>query len=249
VIYVLSDDAALWSFDPITYDFALVGDFMCNNMNDTFSMGVDRNGIAWVMFQGQDIYTIDVNNPANCVDPGYNPGQLGFGLFGMAFVSEGENNPCDQLYVNSYSGGLGFQEGPDIGRLGTMDPDTLLMSEIGLTDFDGAELTGTGDGRLFAFAGVGPAKLTEFDKTDASVIEQLPLDTLELTNAFAFAFFGGDFYFFTESPNIFTSQVTHLDWDDSDMDGEQQLEIVVADAPIRIVGAGVSTCVPVVEPM
>lgn len=248
VIYVLSDNAELWSFDPLTYQFAFVDSFQCGNELGTFSMGVDRNGIAWVMFQSQDLYTIDVNNAGVCNDPGYNPGQMGFGLFGMAFVSESEENPCDQLYGNTYSGGFGFQEGPDFGTLGSLDPDTLLISTIGSTDYDGAELTGTGDGRLFAFGGVNPAKLIEFDKTDASEISVLPLGALELTNAFAFAFYGGDFYMFTESNGGFVSQVTHLDYDDSDNNGMQDLEVVVDDAPIRIVGAGVSTCVPTIDP-
>jgi hypothetical protein len=242
VIYVLSDNAELWSFDPVELEFTLVGAFACDALTATFSMGVDRNAIAWVMFQTADIYTIDINEPGLCVDPGYIPGQMGFDLYGMAFVSEGEDNPCDQLYALRYSGGIGFQEGPDIGALGTVDPDDLALTELGLTDYDGGELTGTGDGRLFAFAGAAPAKLVHFDKDDGSVIDILPLDTLELTNAFAFAFFGGDFYFFTEGGFGLTSQVTYLDYD-----GDESLD-VVAEAPIRIVGAGVSTCAPIIPP-
>jgi hypothetical protein len=65
------------------------------------------------------------------------------------------------------------------------------------------------------------------------------------TNAFAFSFFAGDFYFFTEANGI-VSKVTHLDYDDSDNDGMQELTTVVPMAPIRIVGAGVSTCAPFV---
>jgi len=248
VIYVLSDDAELWSYDPLTNSFAFVGGFQCNFEAGTFSMGVDRNGIAWVMFQSGDLYTLDVNNPNICVDPGYVPGGNGFQLFGMAFVSESVDNPCDRLYGNTYSGGFGFQEGPNFGTLGSLDPDTLTMSAIGFTDYDGAELTGTGDGRLFEFAGVNPAKLVELDKTDASVIDILPLGSLELTNAFAFAFFGGDFYMFTENDSLVASQVTHLDYDDDDMSGMQELEVIESDAPIRIVGAGVSTCVPIINP-
>lgn len=244
LIYVLSDDAELWSYDPVTNVFAFVDALACNLLGQTFSMGVDRNGIAWVMFQDQDIFTVDVNNPAVCMDPGYNPGQLGFELFGMAFVSESATNPCDQLYAQSYSGGIGFQEGPDIGRLGTLDPDTLAMSEIGFDDYDGGELTGTGDGHLYLFAGVNPAKIIELDKSDASVISILPLDSVELTNAFAFASFAGDFYLFTEGANPALSQVTLLDYDDSDNNGMQDLSVIVPQAPIRIVGAGVSTCAP-----
>jgi hypothetical protein len=247
LIYVLSDDSQLWSFDPVTEMFAMITDFNCFGKNDTFSMAVDRKGLAWVMFQSADIYTIDVNNPMNCDDPGYNPGQMGFDLFGMAFVSEDAFNPCDQLYGHSYSGGIGFQEGPNLGNLGTVDPATLLMSTLGDTNYDGAELTGTGDGRLFAFGGVNPAKLIEFDKTDATVLSTLPLPGLELTNAFAFAFHSGDFYFFTEGDvNVFASEVNHIDYDDSDNNGMQDLTEIVDAAPIRVVGAGVSTCAPLV---
>jgi hypothetical protein len=241
VIYVLSDNAELWSFDPDSLEFELVGGFVCSGMVSTFSMGVDRNAVAWVMFQSGDIFNIDINAPAACVDPGYTPGQLGFGLYGMAFVSEGEDNPCDQLYAQQFNGNFG-QEGPGIGQLGTVDPDDLTLSVVGPDDFDGGELTGTGDGRLFMFAGASPAKLVELDKSDASVISVFELGDLELTNAFAFSFFAGDFYFFTEGAG-FDSQVTYLDYD-----GSQDLEVVVAQAPIRIVGAGVSTCAPVHPP-
>jgi hypothetical protein len=249
LIYVLSDNAQLYSFDPATLQFAMVGALNCGLQQGTFSMGVDRNGIAWVMFQDSDIRTVDVNNPAQCLDPGYNPGQLGFGLFGMAFVSNSAEDQCDRLYAQSYTGNLGFQEGPNIGKLGSLDPNSLMMMQIGLDDYDGGELTGTGDGRLFMFAGTGPAKLIELDKSDASVISTLPLGTLELTNAFAFAFYGGDFYFFTEGGGLFPtfSQVTHLDYDDSDGNGQQDITVVVETAPIRIVGAGVSTCAPIVS--
>jgi hypothetical protein len=68
---------------------------------------------------------------------------------------------------------------------------------------------------------------------------------IPLTNAFAFAFFAGDFYFFTESGGPGSkSKVTHLDYDDSDNNGIQDITMINPMAPIRIVGAGVSTCAP-----
>ncbi len=95
------------------------------------------------------------------------------------------------------------------------------------------------------FGGTNPAKLVEVDKATGAFIETTPLGNLELTNAFAFAFFGGDFYMFTESDNNpFVSKVTHYDYDDSDNNGVKDLTTVVVSAPIRIVGAGVSTCAP-----
>ncbi|NVB38421.1 hypothetical protein G6O69_11315 [Pseudenhygromyxa sp. WMMC2535] len=241
LIYVLSDDAELWSFNPLDSQFEQITEDLGCPQSSTFSMSVDRNGIAHVMFFNNDIYTVDVNNPNTCADPGYVPSQLDFDKFGMGFVSNSQFDPCEKLYAHSWSGQGGFSEANDAGRLGKLDPETLTMEEIGYIDYDGGELTGTGDGRLFAFAG-SPAKLVEYDKSDASVIDTETLD-MDLTNAFAFGFYGGDFYMFTESDNNSSvSKVTHYDYNDT-----KDLTVVVEQAPIRIVGAGVSTCVPVAQ--
>ena len=241
LIYVLSDDGELWSFDPQNNMFSLIAAGLGCPQSSAFSMSVDRNGYALVMFQNDDIYTVDVNNPNMCADPGYQPGQLGFNKFGMGFVSNSQFDPCDKLYAHSWSGQGGFGEGMNAGRLGRMDAEDLVMEEIGFINYDGGELTGTGDGRLFAFAGA-PAKLIEYDKDTAEVIATEQLN-MSLTNAFAFAFYGGDFYMFTEANgNPGVSKVTHYDYDDS-----KALTQVVAQAPIRIVGAGVSTCVPLAQ--
>ena len=109
---------------------------------------------------------------------------------------------------------------------------------------NGAELTGTGDGRAYMFAGT-PAKLIEIDKTNGNILSTTNLG-LDLTNAFAFAFFNGDFYFFTEVGGFNTnSKVTWLDFDDSEGELANGPQVINMNAPIRIVGAGVSTCAPV----
>jgi hypothetical protein len=48
-------------------------------------------------------------------------------------------------------------------------------------------------------------------------------------------------------PSGVVSRVTHVDWDESD-GGGQAVTVVEPFAPIRIVGAGSSTCVPVSVP-
>lgn len=76
------------------------------------------------------------------------------------------------------------------------------------------------------------------------LLDTLALPGLTSDSAFAFAWWGGDFYLFHD-PDDFgqSSDVWHLDYDESDGSG-QALTKVVSPAPIRIVGAGVSTCVP-----
>ena len=240
LVYVLSDNAELWSFAPKTLTFTKVTTLACAGLAaSTFSMSVDRTGKAWVLFQSKDIRTIDVNNPTTCDDPGYTPDQMGFGLFGMGFVSNSISDPCDKLYAHTYDPSKGFGEGVGAGKLGVIDPLTTVMSTIGPVNYNGGELTGTGDGRLFAFAGANPAKLVEYDKTTALPIKTTPLNGLSLTNAFAFAAYAGSFYMFTESNGDATkSKVTFVDG------VTYSQSQVVAKAPIRIVGAGVSTCAP-----
>jgi hypothetical protein len=243
LIYVLSDDAELWSFDPATNLFAMVGALPCPGglFNGTFSMSVSRAGIAWVMYQDGQMYQIDVNAPGVCTNSGWSS-TTEFDLFGMGFVSNSLADPCEKLYAHSWSGSGGFSEGLNAGDLGAIEPSDLSVQILGGVNYDGGELTGTGDGRLFAFAGANPAKLVEYDKSDASEIATTSLVGLDLTQAFAFAHYDGDFFFFTEETvGAVNSKVTYYD---PDVPG---VYTNIVTAPIRIVGAGVSTCAPVPE--
>lgn len=307
-IFVVSDDAELWKYDPVANDFEFVTTMRCGGSMRAFSMAVDSLGIAYVLYSDlEDIFTIDVNDPGfGCLDPGYVPRSPGFALFGMSFANESDTNRCADLYVHSFSGGSAFGEGSGIGTLGALTQTSLEPRMITSIDFDGGELAGTGDGRLFALAGLEPVKLVEYDKVTGEVLGITPLDGLNKTNASAFAFLGGDAWIFTEAPpaacascretecatawsacevdaacrraaecsfeagsitddcggvmpaelqsclagpcveecypsvRTRVSQVSRYDFDGSDDGG---LTVVHAEAPIRIVGAGASTCV------
>lgn len=245
LVYLLSDTAELWLFDPAALEFTKLGSFDCGVDPTTFSMGVARDGTAWIMFQpGGDIFLVDVNDANTCVPSGWQPNQFGYNLFGMGFASN-EVAGCDQLYLHSFDGGS-WAEGENVGMLARVDRETMAAMPIAPIDYNGGELSGTGDGRLFAFAGAGDAKLVEYDRSTGEELAITALPGLQLTYAFAFAFWGGDFFFFTESGGIGTpSRVTWLDHDQSEGGGSTT---VVAEAPLRVVGAGVSTCAPVTPP-
>jgi hypothetical protein len=219
-----------------------------------FSMGVSRSAKAYVQYQpGGDIFTFDVNSGA-CDDPGFLPNQSGFSQFGMAFVSKSEDDPCDELYALRMSGTTPSEcPGQACGTLGVIDPSSMQLQVLNGTSYDGGELSGTGDGRLFAFVGLSPAELVELDRETGEVLFSGELDGLELTDAFAFAFWGGDFWFFTEATDTLPgwpeppSKVVKLDYDGSDGNGIT-LTTVVPSAPILVAGAGVSTCAPL-EPV
>jgi hypothetical protein len=242
-IFVLSKTAVLWKYLPFTNKFVMLGAPKCDVAPSTFSMGVDRQGYAWVQFSDLQIRKVNVTDVNDCQDPGFVPMQDGVENFGMAFVSNSAEDKCDRIYGNHYNG---VAMGKDASEFFSVDPVTLDLVQLGKSDYGLAEVTGTGDGRAFLFAGPDPADLIEVDKNTGDTLATIPLPGVKTGGGFAFAFFAGDFYFFTDAESDSTSEVTHLDYDDSDKNGKQDLTVVLQDVPLRIVGAGVSTCAPLV---
>ncbi|MEZ4453790.1 MAG: hypothetical protein R3B09_30320 [Nannocystaceae bacterium] len=241
-VFVLADTDVLWKYVPEIADFKKIGKVGCEGVKGPISMAVDRGGAAWILYESPlgALRRIDVADPSKCEAPAYTPGQHGMLRFAMAFASEDIQHPCEELYGASHDGGP-LTEFPGAGWLLQFHPDELLLDLVGALAFNGARLTGTGDGRLFLFGGVQSGKLVELDKVSAAPLETLPIDGLPLTGAAAFAFYAGDFYFFTESKGPGSkSKVTRYDYD-----GDHSLTEIGDVAPIRVVGAGVSTCVPI----
>lgn len=209
-----------------------------------FSMGVDRQATAWLTVRPSGkMFKVDTLNNNACEESDFEPGTEGFKLFGMAYVEHPNDGQCEQLYMHSLEGEEAGQ-GPNIGKLGVYNPETNKTKLISRINFSGGELTGTRDGRLFAFSGQ-PGRLLEYDPKTGKVLKETPLGSLELGSAFAFAFWGGDFYFFTDSQNglLMRSKVTKLDYD-----GDGSLTTVEKSAPLRVAGAGVSICAPLDPP-
>lgn len=246
LVQVLSSSGELWSFDPATLSFASIGAVDCPVFStQSFSLAVSRTGDVLVEFLSTgDVFALSLDD-VTCSDPGYEPPPAEPRRFGLAFVADDLRTaaPCESLLGVGYSGG-GWDEGPGIGTLVELDPDTLQRTELGALDYDGGELAGTADGRLFVFAGVPEAELSELDPQTGAVLSTLPLPGVTLTDAFAMAFWGGDFWFFVEAPGSDVSRVLRLDYDDSEGRGAAALTTAVEQAPIRIVGAASSTCVP-----
>jgi hypothetical protein len=241
-IFVLSQSAQLWKFFPETNNLLQLGQIGCDLPPSTFSMAVDRLGFAWVQYADGQLRKVDVTNVANCSNPGYVANQQGVNNFGMAFVSNSAFDACDQIFGDQYTG---IGEGPNAADFFRIDPMTLQIVKLGKSNFGTAEVTGTGDGRVFLFAAKNPdTQLVEVDRANGSIITTIPLPGVKLGGGWAFAFFAGDFYFFTDGGNDGKSEITHIDYDDSDMNGKQDITVVVNNAPLKVVGAGVSTCAP-----
>jgi hypothetical protein len=245
-IYLISDARELYSYNPVDGNFRDIGTVNCPTpflSLSAFSMAVDRQGIAYVlMWDGQtsgsgEIFRVDTANASCTAIPEYRQNQQGFGVFGMGFATNG-GGPSERLYVQG-----GEFYGTNAG-LATIDTTTFNLSFIGNNDPEiyGGELTGSGDGRLFGFfffeSDQSSFNLGELDKSSGQLLSQAPVGggVGGAGGGFAFAFWGGDFYFFT-SPNGDTIATRYRPTD-------QSYETAATLPGTVIVGAGVSTCAP-----
>lgn len=246
LVYTMTDEGDLQSFNPDTGQFRNIGRIACPVQSNTylgrpntpFSMAVDRRGTAYVLFRDERLYRVSTATGA-CTNTSYVRRQSNFGLFGMGFATNSVG-PTETLFIagdDNQSSQLGAS------GLGRIDPTTFGLTPVG--DFqpaiDQAELTGTGDGRLFAFYKKGnppdspPSYIGEIDTTTGQVIGERRFDTVDQGDGWAFAFWGGAFYMF-HAPGGST-RITR--WRPSDDSVTQ-----VATTNLTIVGAGVSTCAP-----
>ncbi len=241
LIYVLTDTNLLYSFKPDEKLFTLVGPLQCNTSMQPNSMAIDRSATAWVNYVQNDgfvdtagaIYRVSTSDascepaPAVTLPPGWL-------RMGMGYATDAADGVAETLYVTSINSaaGLGRIEGAQVVPLGPFG-----------SPFDGAsaELTGTGDARLYAFFTSVPVEVAELSKAAGQVMSHTPLPSVEVPNAWAFSFWGGDFYLYTAA--LGNSRVNRYRPSDGTVDTNYMVDV-----GFRIVGAGVSTCAPIAPP-
>jgi len=210
-----------------------------------FSMSVDRSGRAWVLYSSGEIFWTNVRNPEACTLSPWQAGTEGFELFGMGFVSVAPDSGAEELFL---AGGTATQLAThQTGRLGVIEPDALDFSVAGsLSPSEyGPELTGTGEGELFAyFPGLASTKVALLDKTTGTNALEWLLPALPgQLRAWAFAHWGGRFYIFISFVDPIEGNLSQVHRFDPATGAS---EVVLDDIPYVIVGAGVSTCAPTV---
>lgn len=244
LIYIVGQSYELYSFHPPTKEIKQVGILACPSGGSTpFSMAVDRTATAWVLYSDGKLWNVDINNGAKCSPTNFVSNQQGFYTFGMGFVADTPGSTEETLYVGNYTG----------SDLGKIDPKTLALAQVGYYNGGGgltgpAEITGTGDARLYGFFatnGLGSSAVAEIDKSTATLKSVIQLPNVEIGSGWAFAFWGGAFYLFTAP--FGDSQITKLTVDPANPNmGSTQVE--VPSVGFVIVGAGVSTCAPIEPP-
>jgi hypothetical protein len=244
LVYVVSQENDLYSFTPTTTTLTKIGRLSCptDGLATPNSMAVDREGTAWVNYSDGTLFKVSTAD-ASCSATSFEPNQAGFLKFGMAFATNGPGSTEDTLYVS----GLDLLGGAGKG-LGKIDLKTMKLTMIGEYSGnlagEGAELTGTGDGQLFGFFTTEPyATLAEIDRAKGSTSGDKSLEGVNTGSAWAFSFWGGDFWFYT-SDGVSPSRVTRLA-----ASGAGDISVAKSDVGgFRIVGAGVSTCAPTAPP-
>ncbi|MDB4960539.1 MAG: hypothetical protein JWP01_538 [Myxococcales bacterium] len=241
LIYVIDDDANLFSFDPkkLPADpFHKIAQLSCDPSSTVNSMAIDRFGIAWLGYHNGNVHRASIIDGRCAASVGAPSGAPT--TFGMGFVTDGPKATTEKLFV------AGGSVDGKVDKLGTVDTSGSRAAWIPVASLDRnaqhPELTGTGEGRLFAyFPSPGRGFVQELDRTTAKPIgtKWVVRGLARHVSAYAFAHWGGVFYVFTTADGDSSVHAIHM------KDGKQ--ELVRDKLPNVIVGAGVSTCAPLLE--
>ncbi len=238
LVYLFTDSANLYSFDPPNKKLTSLGQLSCPSSSSPNSMAVARDGSAYVNYADGSIFKVDIKS-LSCSSTAFKAS--GWTTMGMGFSTNGTASKDETLYVAKIVSTLGSSS--ELARvvLPTMKLETI--NTFSSTAFGGLspELTGTGDGRLYGFfvdfVLGSAAKLAEVDKTNASALSNVTLSQITSVGAWAFSFWGGDFYLYYAS-GVASSKVGRYRPSDKTF-------VDYMTTNVRIVGAGVSTCAPV----
>lgn len=230
LVYVVTQTGDLLGFHPPSSSFTRIGHLTCPEAQAPYSMAVDRKGTAFVEYADGRLFRVSTADASCSTTPyGTTPNQATFHHFGMGFMTVGAG-PAEELFVLS-----------NLGELATLDTSTFELGSPRLVQPSVlyGELTGSGDGRLYAFShpdGASPASMiAEIAPASGTVVGVDLLPTVAQGDGWAFAAWGGAFYLFTAPGG---HQETYR------YDPATREVTLVASYPAVIVGAGVSTCAP-----
>jgi hypothetical protein len=263
LVYVVDEQNHFMSFDPRKLPgdpLTIIGTLNCPNNGTSiqqpaggaampFSMSVDRDGVAWVLYTTGELFNVSLQNAA-CTKANNTISASNMHLFGMGFSTDTPGANTEKLFL---AGGQ-FNAATSPRQLAYDDTHNnnltpVVVNTIAAASDYAPELTGTNEAKLYGFFPRinTPAYVQEINKTDGSAVGTTwNLGTTGLggnIRDWAFAQWGGTFYVFvtTEdipgSPNSTIRAINRT---------TNAYSIVKQNLPYNIDGAGVSTCAPVV---
>jgi hypothetical protein len=237
LIYTIDQfNAKLSTFDPSTKMFHDIGTLSCPTMAGAtpFSMSVDRAGNAWVLYTSGELFKVGIQG-LGCIKLNWTPPN-GLKVFGMGFSTEMAGGEAESLFIG---GGLTQTQSSYI--LARVDPATMTATTFG-SQPQLPEMTGNGNAELWGYMPEATtARVVQFDKATGAAIKTYMEPTLGGTNtAYAFAHWGGDYWVFLQRNAETNTTVYQVNG------GTGAITSMTAATGHTVVGAGVSTCAPVV---
>ena len=239
LVYVLSTANDLYSFDPPAKKFTLIGKLGCNTSWRPNSMAIDRSATAWVNYLNGfgtkgSLYKVSTKD-ASCEPTAAVNLPSAWIQVGMGYSTNSDGTMGETLFVSATSGnGLGKIVSNTLNSIADFSPGTFSG--------EAAELTGTGDGRLYGYFQTNPVYVAQINKMTGAVTNAKEITGLDTPSAWAFSFWGGSFYLYAASSGS-NSTVTKYDPVADTIDNNY-----MSNTGMQIVGAGVSTCAPLEPP-
>ena len=234
-IYLVTQALGMYAFKPQSQQLEYRGQLDCPTGSTPFSMAVRRNGIAYIVFSDGQLWQASVKD-ASCKSTPFVAGQHQVTNFGMGFAVNADAT-SETLFVADIDYAATISKG-----LSTIDLDTFVMSPpVPFSNNPGFRIELSAKVQaLYAFvidSQVGGGHLARVNKTTAVMteLEQVPIGAN--IGSWHFAWWGGEFYFFTAQSGASTTTIRRY----NPVTKVLQNVGVVNEA---VVGAGVSTCAP-----
>ena len=250
LIYVVDSNNTLSQFDPSTKQFTDLGTLNCPSQGAAtpFSMGIDRNANAYVLYVEPDpltgdtisseLFKVDTSTSALACAKTNWATQLNEQQFGMGFSTDTDGGTTDTLYI---AGSANSVMSTSV-TLASLNVSTMAANRVS-TVTGSPELTGTGDAKLWGFfpSATATPKIEQLDKTTGAASNTHTLPALSgQPLAWAFAFYGGDFFVFLMKGTETSTTVYQVNGTTGAISGQTSAN------GRAIVGAGVSTCAPTI---
>jgi hypothetical protein len=236
LVYVVDEDNQLSQFDGSTKTFHDLGTLSCPAQAGAtpFSMGVDRTATAWVLYSSGELFSVDTTSLACTKTTWSHPN--GLMQFGMGFSTDTVGGSTDTLFI---AGGSGPSD--PTSALNKLDTGTMTPTSVGTVQ-GWPELTGNSNAELWGFFPDASApRVEKINKTTGAADTTYPEATIAgMPTAWAFAFYGGDYWIFLMKDLDLATTVYQVDGTTG------TIKSTTPTNSRTIVGAGVSTCAPIV---
>jgi hypothetical protein len=237
LVYVIDQfNNRISTFNPGTKLFADLGSLSCPTMAGAtpFSMSVDRQANAWVLYNSGELFKVGLPG-LSCTKTTW-AGASGLKVFGMGFSTDEPMGTTETLFV-----GGGASQTQTSFTLAKLDTTNMTATPIG-TQTALPEMTGNSKAELWGFMpDASTARVVQFDKTNGSALKTYTLPTLAGSmTGYAFAHWGGDYWVFLIKSGEPSTNVYQVDG------ASGTIKSTTPTTGRTIVGAGVSTCAPIV---